>query len=98
MHLKRLNRNEEKKIWDKCRTQGLKSVPQCRDLAPDHWPSTRQTATVPGGGKNWLHLCRGTLQEQTTGVKLELCTKIVNCTCVLYVNLNDYKPYNSLTT
>ena len=43
------NGTKKKKIWDKRRTQGKGSAPQCRDLAPGHRATTRQIATVPGG-------------------------------------------------
>ena len=35
------------KIWEKHRTEGKGSAPQCGDLAPDHRASTRQPDTVP---------------------------------------------------
>ena len=35
------------KIWEKHRTEGKGSAPQCGDLAPDHRASTRQPETGP---------------------------------------------------
>ena len=81
MHLKRLNQNEVKKIWDKCPTQDLESGLHLSARTMKY----RQTATVleeaPGNTvcRNWPNQRQGTPQEQRAGIKLELCTKIINC-------------------
>ena len=85
------NQNEVKMIRDKHQMQGLESAvsaAQYRDLAPNHRALSDvlqlflEEVSGSTDGTNWQQWTKGTPQEQATGVKLEPCTKNINCICI----------------
>ena len=97
--MSRISRNDKKqqikKVRDKSHIRGMESAPQCKDLAPEHRPCTdklqkhleEDSGTTEG--RYGLLQGRGTLEDQATGVKLEMCTKIMTVHAFACFNLID---------